>query len=174
LNWDALGAFAETAGAIAVVASLLFVGSQLRQAQSIERAKAQRDLLIQAREFMSLLSGDEEQFEAVRTCLGDFDRGSDFEKERFNAWAFNLLFTFEQVYYMHQDGYVNEGSFSRFEQAMLSVIRTNGGGRWWELAVDIVGTDVGNYLANRLEEVGDSVPPYDTLLPHLKARVPAA
>jgi hypothetical protein len=45
VNWEALGAFAEIAGAIAVVASLLFVGNQLRQGQSIEPAKAQRELL---------------------------------------------------------------------------------------------------------------------------------
>jgi len=80
VNWEALGAFAEAAGAVAVVASLLFVGSQLRQAQSIERAKAQRDLLIQAREWMSLLSSDEQLFGAVRTCLVDFEKGGDFEK----------------------------------------------------------------------------------------------
>jgi hypothetical protein len=31
MNWEALAAFGEISGAIAVVASLIFVGNQLRQ-----------------------------------------------------------------------------------------------------------------------------------------------
>jgi hypothetical protein len=40
MNWEALAAFGEVSGALAVVASLIFVGYQLRQGQSVERAKA--------------------------------------------------------------------------------------------------------------------------------------
>jgi hypothetical protein len=174
LNWDALGAFGEIAGALAVVISLLFVGYQLRQGQSIERAKAQRDLLVQARDWMSLLAADEEKFESVRLCLTDFDSADDFAKERFNSWAFNVLFIVEQVHYMHIDGFINDGSFYRFEQVILSIIRTPGGAQWWKRAFDIVGTDVGNYIASRLEEIGDSVPPWNELLPHLRANARAA
>ena len=174
LNWEALGAFGEVAGAFAVVASLLFVGYQLRQGQSIERAKAQRDLLIQARDWMSLLAADEERFEAVRSCLNDFDNADDFTKERFNAWGFNMLLIFEQVHYMHIDGFVNDGSFYRFEQVILAIFRTRGGAQWWKLAFDVVGTDVGDYLASRLEEIGDSVTPWNELLPHLQAKARAA
>ena len=174
LNWEALGAFGEIAGALAVVASLLFVGNQLRQGQAIERAKAQRDLLVQARDWMSLLAADEEKFESVRLCLNDFDSADDFTKERFNSWAFNFLFIFEQVHYMHIDGFVNDGSFYRFEQGILSIIRTRGGAQWWKLAFDIVGTDVGNYIATRLEEIGDSVAPWDELLPHVRVDARAA
>lgn len=174
MNWDAIGAVGELAGAVAVVASLLFVGYQLRQGQSIERAKAQRELLVQAREWMSLLASDEQLFEAVRSCLNDFDGADDFTKERFNAWGFNMLLIFEQVHYMHIDGFVNDGSFYRFEQVMLAIFRTTGGAQWWKITFDVVGTDVGNYLASRLEEIGDSVKPWNELLPYLQAEARAA
>ncbi len=168
MNWQAIGAVGELAAAVAVVASLIFVGYQLRQSRFIEKANAQRDLLVQAREWMSILASDEELFDSVRTCLNDFNESEPLDKERFSSWAFNLLFLFEQVYYMRMDGFVNDGSFNRFEQATLSLIRTKGGDQWWKLAYNIVGTDVGEYLAARLEEIGDSVPPWDDLLPHLK------
>ncbi len=168
MNWEAIGAFGEIAAAVAVVASLIFVGYQLRQSRFIERANAQRDLLVQAREWMSLLAQDEELFNSVRICLSEFNEADALNKERFNSWAFNLLFLIEQVYYMRMDGFVNDGSFYRFEQAMLSLMRTKGGDQWWKLAYNIVGTDVGEHLAARLEEIGDSVPPWDDLLPHLK------
>ena len=49
MNWEAIGAVGEIIGAIAVIASLLFVGNQLRQGQMIERASGQRDILKQGR-----------------------------------------------------------------------------------------------------------------------------
>ncbi len=173
MSWEALGAFGEVAGALAVIASLLFVGYQLRQGQSIERANAQRDLLIQGREWMAVLAADEQHFESVRSCLDDFDSADNFTKERFNSWGFNILLIFEQAYYMHVDGFINDGSFYRFEQVVLSICRSKGGAQWWKLAYDVVGTDVGNYVASRLDEIGDSVTPWNELLPHLQVEARA-
>jgi hypothetical protein len=174
MEWEAIAAYAEMLGACAVVASLLFVGYQLRQSRFIERANAQRALLMQCRDFMAIPGRDEATFEAIRTCLAEFDEADAFERERFNAWAFNFLLLFEQVVYMRQDGFVNDGSFYRFEQAMLSIIRTRGGAQWWRYSFRIIGVDVGNHLTARLEELGDTVPPWDELLPHLKRSADAA
>ncbi len=69
MNWEAFAALGEVSGALAVVASLVFVGYQLRQGQSIERAKAQRDLLEQGREWMAIPGREEQNFEAIRSCL---------------------------------------------------------------------------------------------------------
>jgi hypothetical protein len=168
VNWDEIEALAESAGAIAVVASLIFVGYQLRQSRFIERASAQRELLVQAREWMFLLADDEALFQAVRAGLEDYNDADAYTRERFNAWAFNILFIIEQAHYMHRDGFLNDGSFDRFEQVVLSIIRTRGGAQWWKLTYNIVGTDVADHLARRLEEIGDTVPPWYELMPHLK------
>ena len=168
MNWEALAAFGEVSGALAVVASLIFVGYQLRQGQSIERAKAQRDLLVQGREWMAIPGREEQNFEAIRSCLRDFDGASEFDKARFNGWAFDILLIMEQAFYMHRDGFLNDGSFYRFEQVLLSITRTRGGGQWWQLSYNVVGTDVGEYLTKRIDELGDSIPPYDELFPYMR------
>ena len=67
MNWDAIGAIGELVGGLIVVASLIFVGYQLRQTSMIERAKAQRDLLLQARAWVAMPSRDKERFDAIRT-----------------------------------------------------------------------------------------------------------
>ena len=170
MNWDAIGAVGEMAAAFAVIASLLFVGYQLRQSGAIERANAQRDLLKQAADWMSLASSDPLLFEAVRECLNEFESAEPIVKERFNGWAWKLLFLMEQVVYMNQDNFVNEGSFIRFEQAMLSMVSTRGGRQWWSLAYKIVGTDVGEHIQMRLIETKDSIPPWTELMPQLNIR----
>jgi len=52
---------------------------------------------------------------------------------------------------------------------MLSIIRASGGEQWWQHSYNIIGKDVGNYLAMRLVEIGDSVPPWYQMLPYMQA-----
>lgn len=46
MNWTMVGALGEWAGAIAVVASLLYVGNQVHQNNRIARAEAYRDVTL--------------------------------------------------------------------------------------------------------------------------------
>ena len=92
LNWDAIGAIGELTAAVAVIGSLLFVGSQLRQASFIERAKAQRDMLRQSSDWISSTSRDSELFLAVRECLQEFNGAAPLTRDRFNSWAYSFLY----------------------------------------------------------------------------------
>jgi hypothetical protein len=162
------GAVAEMLGGIAVVVSLVFVGYQLRQQSYMERAKAQRDLLIQGREWISMASSDEAEFNAIRRCLEDFEGADAWSKQQFFSWATNVLLIFESVLYMKTDNLVHEGSYARFEQLVLAIVRTPGGYQWWEYVYNLIGTDVAEHIAMRIEEVGETVPPWNELLPHFK------
>ena len=46
MNWTMIGALGELAGAMAVVASLLYVGNQVHQNNRIARAEAYRDITL--------------------------------------------------------------------------------------------------------------------------------
>ena len=165
MNWEAIGAVGEILGAIAVVVTLIYVAVQLRQASSIERAKAQRDLLIQAANWVSIPSASEERFEAIRTCLADFSDADPWSREQFHSWATNVLLLFESALYNRDDKFVHEGSFERFEQLVLSIVRTPGGKQWWSLIYNVIGTDVARHVATRMESTGETIPRWDELLP---------
>lgn len=159
---------AEMLGGAAVIISLLFVGFQLRQQSNIERAKAQRDLLMQIREWISLPSRDKECFNAIQRCLDDFDSADDWSRQQFWDWATNVLLVFESVLYMKEDNFIHEGSYIRFEQLVLAIARTNGGGQWWKYMYNAIGTDVAEHINARIVELGDEVTPWNELLPHFK------
>ena len=168
MNWEMLGALAEMLGGIGVISSMIFVGYQLRQQSNIERAKAQRDLLMQIREWVSLPSRSEEHFVAIQRCLDDFDSADDWSRQQFWDWATNVLLVFESVLYMKADEFIHDGSYIRFEQLVLSISRTRGGGQWWKYMYDVIGVDVAEHIDSRIRELGDSVPPWSELLPHFK------
>ena len=159
LNWEAIGATGELIAAVAVVGSLLFVGSQLRQARFVERANAQRDLLRQASDWVSSTSSDSELFKAVRECLQEFNGAAPIVRDRFNSWAFTFPFITESAYYKRENDFSHDNSFKGIEQVLLSIIATRGGKQWWALAYQIVGADVGNHIKKRLEETDGSIPP---------------
>ena len=168
MNWEIFGAVGEMIGGAAVIASLIFVGYQLRQQSNIERAKAQRDLLMQIREWISLPSKNKDCFNAIQRCLDDFDNADDWSRQQFWDWATNVLLVFESVLYMKSDDFIHEGSYIRFEQLVLAISRTRGGAQWWKYMYNVIGIDVAQHINDRIEELGDSVPPWNELLPHFK------
>ena len=58
MNWDAVGAIAESIGAIAVVGSLAFVGIQIRQSKKALKSAALREVLRDMAEATKPLSED--------------------------------------------------------------------------------------------------------------------
>lgn len=167
MTLEALYFVASIAAALGVIASLIFVGFQLRQGQLIARADSQRDILKQAIELHLRTSENSEAFESIRQCIQEFDRAPMDKKKDFNSWAWNLLLVFEQSIYMFRDGLMNEGSFVRFEGAVLSMINTPGGRQWWESMKDVVGKDVGEHLMKRDSTDGTLVFSFYDVFPHL-------
>lgn len=167
MNWEAVVAVSEIIGTVTVIASLLFVGIQLRQSGSIEKANAQRNLLEQLSNWVGLASSDPLVFNAVRDCLHEYDSAEPIVKERFNAWAWKVLLIVEQAIYMDNDGFITESSLNGMEQGMLSILNTKEGWQWWALTSNIVGSEVSTHLQQRLEETKGTIPPWNELFPHL-------
>ena len=85
MNWEAIGAVGEIIGAIAVIASLLFVGNQLRQGQMIERASGQRDILKQGREWFKSTQNNPELFRVIsNVMMSGYDSATPDEKISFS------------------------------------------------------------------------------------------
>ena len=125
-------------------------------------------MLLQGREWTAIPSSSEAQFNAIRRCLDDFDGADAWSRQQFFSWATDILLLFESVLYMKNDNLVHEGSFSGFEHLVLTIVRTPGGSQWWKYTYNVIGTDVGEHISKRLEEVGESVPSWNELIPHFK------
>ena len=54
MNWSALGAIAELLGAAGVIASLLYLATQMRQSLSLARVEAQKRCIASMREVPSV------------------------------------------------------------------------------------------------------------------------
>jgi len=168
MNWDAIGAIGEIAGALVVIFTLMAIYFQMRQNQVIEKESAQRNLLEQSRGFMKSLSYDEDLFNDVRACLHDYSSQSAFAQQRFHGWGFDLLFIIEQAFYQHREGLLNQNSFDGFTAAMLAVIKCPGGMHWWvNTAEPMVGRDVREFLQERISLGLEDIPMFYDLVDSL-------
>jgi hypothetical protein len=91
LNWEAIGAIGEVLGAIAVVATLLYLAVQIRQnAQSVRNA-ASLSVNEGLAEINRRLSNDPEFAELWLRGLKDYRGLTEVERARFAAYALDIL-----------------------------------------------------------------------------------
>jgi len=169
MNWDAISAVGEVVAAVAVIGSLLFVGNQLRLGQRIERAAGQRDILKQARDWMTCTQTDPELFRAVSSVMASsFDDANADDKHLFFTWMFDYFLVFEQGYYMHRDGFLNDASFHGLEAVALGIADTPGGSECWVHIQAIWGLDARTHLLARQEQLQNSVVSLYQFFPYFK------
>lgn len=153
---------------IAILGSLTAIWFQMRQNQMVERANGQRALLMQAREWANATRDDAALFDTVARLMEDYEGADPADQGRFRSWGFDLLFMVESAMYMHRDGFQNEASYNGFVQAAISLVNTPGGRQWWQEAQRIWGADAVAELKERMDEIGDQVPPWNELRPEFK------
>jgi hypothetical protein len=162
---------AEIISAVAVIASLIFVGVQLRQtntqttqANKIASADSQRDLLKTASAWLLLTLDKPRVLNDVRQALMEYDTASHETKANFGSWAWSFLLVMEQCVYMKEHDLITASSFSGFETATLGIIVTPGGSQWWTHSKKTIGVAVSEHLDRRLSELGGVTPPIYELM----------
>ena len=125
MNWEALGALAEVLGAIGVIATLLFLSTQIRQntkgtrsqtfepyrrgAQAVNEYNAAH-----ARELVNVRSKPKEELTEAEELIG-------------RGWAFQMFNLIEASYHYFNEGILNDEYFeSRMSQfkTMLKTVPT--------------------------------------------------
>jgi hypothetical protein len=167
MNWDALGAIAELIAASAFVISFLFVGRQLQQNREMEKASSQREILNQARAFFSLTRSDSRVLQAVSECMKHYSAADQEKKHIFYTWVIDFMLLVEQAWYMRRDGYINEASYTGFENLCLSIFVTEGGQEAWPSLKKSWGKDAVEHFEKRLSEDAENIPKHYDLMPYL-------
>ena len=101
MNWDAIAAIAELAGAIGVIASLIYLARQIRQSNATDKLTATLGVQASFNEVARLFieGGDD-----VLAGLEDFSKLDESERFKLAAKLQTLYSHFDLVYSNHQKG----------------------------------------------------------------------
>ena len=130
MHWEAIGVASELVGAIAVVATLVYLTIQIRLGRQADRSSAYDSSIRNLIEIRQAALNDEEFCEILYRGLNDPEDLSELEKFRFRLFVNNVMLSFYHVWSQPQ-----ELSSEMWETQIPAITRVVGspGGKWfWE------------------------------------------
>ena len=138
---------AEIIGGIAIVASLIFVGLQIQQSTSINRASSYQDFLEEINDWRALLVADE----GLRSSFQVFQNGnglgelSDDARLRLTIFLGNFYSTMEGAYYSREYGLIGSAEWGRIQFGLCqNFIRVRSGG----ININYISEQFRQYMEN--------------------------
>jgi len=169
MNWQAIEAVAEIIGAIAVLATLLYLARQIQQTGRYAKASTQQVLVDEWNRYFKELSGDEVMRRRFRLALKSWEQLPNEDRAAIHVYLASLINHFEQTYYMHATELVPDAVFDAFRRITLSLILTEGGAEFWAECKGGFGTDVRDYLDTQLTKGIDLPQPLTVTFPWFRA-----
>ena len=132
MNWEAIGAIGEVVGAIAVIATLIYLALQIRQNTAALRSTATQAAHDQAANVYNILCSDPDM-------AGIFMRGtlapnelSDDELARLNSFYSVTQFYLQNWYMQSRDQLMDDTLLSSWSNIVARISTTPGFEQFWE------------------------------------------
>ena len=130
MNWDAVGAIAEAVGAFGVIATLLYLATQIRQATRVAKADFFFRSIDGWIDFNLRVADNDALSELFWKTLESPDSLSDEEERRSRHLLSGIFRLGERLYYARQDDLIGEEIFKSHVGQLVRLSRTPGGVRW--------------------------------------------
>jgi len=161
MNWDAIGAIGEILGAIAVVATLIYLAKQLRQEARSDTAETMGSWLGDYNSLLLELIRDAEVSLIIRKGCTDFENLPANEQMRFHAWMVAHLLNAQVLYFQFDDGVMHQRIAEQIMSFNASLLKTKGGEQWWRTAQSIWREE----FVERINELIEQTSPVNELWP---------
>ena len=148
-NWKDI---AELVGIAAIVASLVFVGLQMRQSHEIALSEAHQQRAAMTSEAFFALSENDDALAALLVAIpSDISKVPDgmepVEYIAFQYWMMGMMMTIENAYFQYQAGFLSEESWLRSRNGLKRQLYINA------LALPILQATKGSMSQSFLEEI---------------------
>ncbi len=161
MNWDAVGAVAELAGALGVIASLAYLAVQIRQntAQMERSARAARgaayqDVIGYMQGHLAPVGLDADASEIVRRGLQDIGSLGDAEHFRFNWIMGGQLNSWDNAFYQYKDGVVSRERWETMLRQIRWFLAAPGFRDWWDsYSQDAHGEEFVEVIASEIKKL---------------------
>jgi hypothetical protein len=152
LDITTLAAWGEFLGGIAVVVSLIYLASQIRQNSRLLRVSTTAAVAASDIEFSKLLVNDPDLSRIVGEGLMNREALPEPERLRFDNFLDMMLRTFQRDYFFAQDGAIKESIWQGERKGYAYTFQQPGARQWWAEALDIYGDEFRDYLEACMRE----------------------
>ena len=152
MNWEAIGAIAEMIGSLAVLATLVYLAFQVRQASRNTKSASTNQVRAGVIGALSAISSDTEAVKTYTKGLVDPDSLELHEKVRFDLMIFQTLRVTETVFYEYKEGLISAELWESQWRGERKILTTTGGRESWLRQRDLVSTTYMEWVNDHLPD----------------------
>ncbi len=152
MNWDAIGAVGEILGAVAVLATLIYLARQIRLNTEEIRASRVGGTLKDQADYNQLLASDPDLARIYWTAVDDIEQLTHEEKQRWLHLCSVMLRNSEAAFYHHQQGNLPDRIHESRERWIRRFLGTSGFRWWWQQYADVLDPAFVDYVDRVLKE----------------------
>ena len=130
MNWEAIGAVGEVAGAIGVIVTVAYLAVQIRQNSRSVRAAAFQSGVDGINQLNNLIAHDESLARIFRIGNESLEKLTDDEQVRFGFMYLSCFRVFETMYFHRLQGAGTE-LWSTTKEHIASLLASPGAREWW-------------------------------------------
>jgi len=149
MNWEAVGAVAEILGAVAVVASLLYLGRQIHQANAQSQAGARYSFIDAYGQLNLTVAGNKELASVFRRGMQGLDLDED-EAIQYFAFLGQFLNTRSVLFDLHIERQLPDTQWTNIRKDIITLLSSSGGRSFWE---DVGKLGVHDDFRNEVEKI---------------------
>lgn len=150
MNWDAVGAVSELIGALAVVATLLYLAAQIRQNTTSVRAATFQTIMGAATAFNESLSRDADLLRVFTTGLTAYGELGREDAARFHFQILSLVRRGENFHYQMQLGLLEDEAWEGLRTSLLQLLGTPVARTWWKQNERLINADFRSFIERQL------------------------
>ena len=120
MNWEAIGAVGEIVGAIAVVATLIYLAIQMRQNTTAIQLSTAHSVTEELQEMFSLLASDQSLSEIIVQAAQGTDLSAP-DRVRYYTWSSNLVRVYENAFLQNRQKVIDEAHWAGMKRMMIDV-----------------------------------------------------
>ena len=156
MSWDAVGAGAELLGAIATVATLVYLSVQIRQNTKMGQFATRATRSEQRFQQSAFIAQSSEVNRLFWTGLHNPESLSIDEYRYFESIFGAYLFGFEAAFDLHREGALSESEWTGQIAAVTWLLPLPGFRRYWSTWADQYSSDYSTYVESMISDVDRS------------------
>jgi hypothetical protein len=141
-----LGSIGEFVGALAVVLSLLYLATQIRQNTAATRASSYEDVAQGMRAFMALIAEDEELAQLYLRGAAKADHLSPSDQVRFEMLLGHFFANYDMAVDLYRRQMIDEKMMVPYTRFADSLLAQPGVAEWWQTSQHFFSDDLRSHI----------------------------
>ena len=158
MNWDALGALAETVGAIGVIATLTYLAIQVRQNTRALRSQTYESCVSQFRAWNEPMRADEQLAARFHTMVEDIESMTATEQRHATHVLYDFVRLAENLHYQFGQGMLEDSVWRGWESYFHSYLTAPGFVWYWEQRRSFFASEFNSWVDDLIADSGQAVP----------------